>query len=784
MGRLRYGYVADLICCMLLSLVIGATLCSFSKGLILKEIPGGNVIELEFEYLKHPGQLVVSYYDQDLILVNSDNILVDAAKKKMSYLTDIPFIHSHRISFSFGSNDNLVAITRLMINGEEIDIKDISHVFKVSSGMGAVYSNEYQALIIHNQFAENELEFAPGFNRVIHLTRSELSDLKHTEIIVNIIYLCICCAVCFIIMYYFMHWCMHRHVMYLYYGLVFFVTLLAFDMSFFKATESYILNLNEKDVTGNMLKFQQSYFPMLFIGIILPLIISCQIRRLWLSALILLVPVLLIAVLFLDNFVISNIDSRFMFMRVERSEFFRHYQYFWPFLLKYAKSPEGMFMFVGMVLFAVSCVISFRRLAMKDHITLVAACVISIILVGFGLYPVKSAYNDHKFSNVFQINNFTTNKLGNYQRSYSSNYAPRANLDFKREIKKGKNARKNVIVVFVSSLDCSLTFVCGLDDNYMPNLERIAGEHIVFDNYYSNNFNLTGAYLTLVKGLPYFPPHSSGEISPFATELYKRDDMLDNFKKNGYSTSFFSAGDLVFGLDRIVASGEYDYVYTDRSEEFDGIKKRYLFNSVPDGDLFNAVAQKSATEKMPFLYIVRTASTHSPYSTPWGDFNFEQAFRYTDTQIGIFVQNLEAAGFFENGVLVITGDHKAVDNPRNAEKHAGVMVQNKVPLILITGERKADVNHTYFSHSSLGILLQSMMLPKYEINKFQADPLSRPDPEVIFHYEFERKNFVIVKIGDKEAEIKMLGDDTVFQEHTFSSEMENDILGYLAWCRL
>ena len=48
MGSLRYGYVADLICCMLISLVLGATLCSFSKNLFLKDIPGGNVIELEF----------------------------------------------------------------------------------------------------------------------------------------------------------------------------------------------------------------------------------------------------------------------------------------------------------------------------------------------------------------------------------------------------------------------------------------------------------------------------------------------------------------------------------------------------------------------------------------------------------------------------------------------------------------------------------------------------------------------------------------------------------------
>ncbi|MBQ8707165.1 MAG: sulfatase-like hydrolase/transferase [Succinivibrionaceae bacterium] len=784
MSRIRYGYAADLICCLLISLVLGATLCSFSKGLILKEIPGGNVVELEYEYLKERGQLRVTDYDEDLQPVNSDNIAVDEARRKQTYLTDIPFIHSHRIAFSFGADDNLVAVSKLVVNGERIDLRDISHVFKISSDMGALYSEDYHALIIHSRSADNELEFAPGFNRIIHLTRQELSDLKRTEIVVNIVYLLFCCLAAFVAMYIFMHACMKRHIMFLFYGCVFFVTLLSFDMSFVKVTENYLANLNNHDFFGNMLKLQQSYLPLLFIGLLLPLVGSCQIGSHLLRTVVLLVPACLIAVLLLDSFVFCNIDSRFMFMQIERSDFFQHYRYVLPFIVKYVKSPAGMFMNAGIALFLVCCVISFRRLAMKDRITMVVASVIGIVLVGFGMYPIKYEYNDHKFSNVFQINNFTTNKLGNYQKDYLSIYPPRDGLDFAREIRKGDNRRRNVIVLLVSSLDCSVTFVCGLDDNFMPNLERIASENLVFDNYYSNNFNVYGSYLTVVKGIPYFPPRSSSGFSEYASKLYERDDMLDNFRKHGYTTSFFSGTDLLFGMDTVVADDNYDHVYTNRSEEFSGVKRRYIFNSVPDADLLDAVAEKAAGDREPYLYLVRTASSHSPYSTPWGDYNFEQAFRYTDSKIGLFVQKLQSQGFFENGTLIITGDHKAMDNPRVAEHHSGIMVQNKVPLVVIGGEHRAELNHTYFSHSSLGVMLQSAELPRYEVNRFQADPLHDPSPETIFHYEFERKNFVIVKVGDEEAEIKMLGNDTEFQRHTFSAEIEKDILGYLAWCRL
>ncbi len=784
MRRLRYGYLADLICCLLLSIVIGGILCSFTKYFFLKEIPGGNVIELDYQFIKQPGQMIISRYDEDRVLVNSDNLAIDLKKSRQSYVLDVPFIHSHRLTLSFTPSDNLVAIYRLNVNGEDIDLREINHIFRIPSGMGAAYSYEYNALIVHNQSANNELEFAPGFKQIIRLSRQELSDLKHTEILVNIIYFIFCCLVAFFILYFFMHVCIANHVMYLYYGLVFLVTLLSFDMSFVKATENYILNLNNKDVAGNLVKIQQSYLPLLYLGIILPLIVSCQVRRIWMSVIVLLIPCALILILLLDNFVICNIDSRFMFIRMERSEFFQHYQYVLPFIIKYLKTQGGWFMLLGIILFGVSCVISLRRLAMRDQVTLIVAFVVGIVLVGFGLYPIKSEYNDHKFSNVFQINNFTTNKLGNFQMAYSKNYAPRENLDFEFKTRKGKNLRQNVIVLMVSSLDCSVTFVCGLEDNYMPNLEKIASENTVYDNYYSGNFSMYGSYLTLTSGIPYFPSRVEAVISEYAKQLYDRPNMLANFKKNGYSTSFFFGGDLLSEMNQVVSNDHYDHVYTDKSPEFAGVSKRYAFNSVPDRDLYGVVADKVRQEKQPFFYLVRTASSHSPYSTPWGDYNFEQSFRYTDTQLGIFIQALESSGYFQNGILVITGDHKAMDNPRNPERHQGVMMQNKVPLIIVGDKSRFKNTQVYFSHASLGVLLQSLELPTYEINKFLADPLKSKEPETIVHYEFERKNFVIVKIGDEEAELKLLGDDTVFQQHIFSPDVEQDVLGYIAWIRL
>ena len=112
------------------------------------------------------------------------------------------------------------------------------------------------------------------------------------------------------------------------------------------------------------------------------------------------------------------------------------------------------------------------------------------------------------------------------------------------------------------------------------------------------------------------------------------------------------------------------------------------------------------------------------------------------------------------------------------------MESNHVPLIIIDGTHTASVNHTYFSHSSLGVYIQSLILPEYKLNRYSADVAFSTEPETILYYENEKRNYVIVKVGELEAEVLLNGDNSEFLQHVFDEETEKAVLGYIAGCKV
>ncbi len=59
----------------------------------------------------------------------------------------------------------------------------------------------------------------------------------------------------------------------------------------------------------------------------------------------------------------------------------------------------------------------------------------------------------------------------------------------------------------------------------------------------------------------------------------------------------------------------------------------------------------------PFFLTLQTISSHLPYNTPYGK-SEEAMYRYEDETFSKFYQDLKATNFFENGILVVVGDHR------------------------------------------------------------------------------------------------------------------------------
>jgi len=207
-------------------------------------------------------------------------------------------------------------------------------------------------------------------------------------------------------------------------------------------------------------------------------------------------------------------------------------------------------------------------------------------------------------------------------------------------------------------------------------------------------------------------------------------------------------------------------------------------NSVSDELLFkNIIDYIDKNSKQKLFIMTKTASSHVPFDSPWGSDNFDNSFLYTDHAIDNFIKDLEKRDYFKNGIVVITGDHQPWGYAEGGNKNS-IFSRYHVPLIVIGQDYSKTVDHTMFSHSSLGVYLQGLMLGNYKLNKFNADPINSQNQPVIMAYEFDKQIFAMVKQDDKEARIKFDGDNTQFMNKIFDNEFEHDVLGFLASCSL
>jgi lipoteichoic acid synthase len=87
-------------------------------------------------------------------------------------------------------------------------------------------------------------------------------------------------------------------------------------------------------------------------------------------------------------------------------------------------------------------------------------------------------------------------------------------------------------------------------------------------------------------------------------------------------------------------------------------QKKYVFRAAADEVLYKQ-AQKVLLEprtKSQFL-VLETISSHKPYDTPLGK-DEESAFRYSDDQLLEFYRQLQSMHYFDNGILIVVGDHR------------------------------------------------------------------------------------------------------------------------------
>lgn len=267
-------------------------------------------------------------------------------------------------------------------------------------------------------------------------------------------------------------------------------------------------------------------------------------------------------------------------------------------------------------------------------------------------------------------------------------------------------SKPDIILLVVESLSSINSRKLSGLPGFLDRFDELANDGVLFRNFFANHQASEGGLISLLGGYPpiHFPTASPYMFDEFAIQ----DSVLAEYRQQGYFTDFLTTADLSFiGLDRFLHG-----LGVDRSRGRDEVEamasaSRVVQDAPPDTLLYReALSSIRHLRKngQPFLMTLATTSTHLPYTHPEGGPDTPAAvWDWAMRQLVRFCAELSAIGFFENGVLLITGDHRQMRPVSDAEiLRYGDSARARVPLLVIgRGFPGGRIDDRFFQQSDL-----------------------------------------------------------------------------------
>ncbi len=196
-----------------------------------------------------------------------------------------------------------------------------------------------------------------------------------------------------------------------------------------------------------------------------------------------------------------------------------------------------------------------------------------------------------------------------------------------------------------------------------PNLDRLAGEGLWFDNLYATGTRSVRGIEAVVSGFLPTPAVSVVKLNKSQRDFFTLAQLLD---KHGYDTGFIYGGESHFDNMRgFFLNNGFNYVIDEN--DFDAQAFRGSWG-VSDEDLFDKAHQKFSTyADKPFFSLVFTSSNHAPFEFPDGRIELYEpekntvnnAVKYADYAVGRFIERARQSSYWNNTVFIVIADHNS-----------------------------------------------------------------------------------------------------------------------------
>lgn len=218
----------------------------------------------------------------------------------------------------------------------------------------------------------------------------------------------------------------------------------------------------------------------------------------------------------------------------------------------------------------------------------------------------------------------------------------------------------NVLVVVWESFTEKAIHVTIKNQEVTPRFNQLRKEGIYFDNMYASGDRTYKGLPAIFSGYPAMP---NGTIIHSPAKSIKLEVLSHLFKEKGYATPFFYGGEPEFAnIKSYLLQGGFDPIVGKNDFDAKDMNSKW---GAHDGVVANRVLRDLDKEKGPFFAAWLTLTSHEPFETPVPAVfsgmdtksKFLNSLHYTDAVIGEFIDSCKAQPWWNNTLIIITGDH-------------------------------------------------------------------------------------------------------------------------------
>ena len=282
-------------------------------------------------------------------------------------------------------------------------------------------------------------------------------------------------------------------------------------------------------------------------------------------------------------------------------------------------------------------------------------------------------------------------------------------------------SRPNVVVVILESFARTVmdADVGGLP--VMPNMQRLKGEGIWFENFFANSFRTDRGEVAILSG---FPAQTRMSIMKLPAKSRLLPGIARTLQQAGYQTDFLYGGDINFTNMRSYftttgyqhLTSDTDFSLQERTSSSWGAHDEYTFDR-----LYEMLESRPADRLWHTGFL--TLSSHEPFEVPYNRLKDKRqnSFAYTDHCLGEFIDRLKQLPVWNNLLVICLPDHGS-----SPTFNVTSPTFYHIPMLWLGGAIKAPaVIHTLMNQSDMpATLLGQLGLPhqdfKYSRNIFST----------------------------------------------------------------